>query len=251
VWFFETEKLIRTTANLSLEVTSQQAINQLRYAAHHILKSDKQEDVIEAYKYVFLLFLDYNKIWSSPSSLLNKPLSTYFHLFAPKILLIILNKHVVSASITLDLFILTLNDRFVTSLVYVENSEKRTNIAEKLKKILIKIQTERFKVQTRVEYYDSIQSQLIESLNLLEELSLAASISSDTQEQELQKVIDENEQLRNHNNKLENDVEKHIQEQSAKITKNSYWFAIVLTILTPVGLLFQGSLTDYFRDPTN
>ncbi|CAC9428470.1 hypothetical protein [uncultured Gammaproteobacteria bacterium] len=79
---------------------------------------------------------------------------------------------------------------------------------------------------------------------------MAASISSDTQEQELQKVIDENEQLRNHNNKLENDVEKHIQEQSAKITKNSYWFAIVLTILTPVGLLFQGSLTDYFRDPT-
>jgi hypothetical protein len=33
VWFFETEKLIRTTANLSLEVTSQQGINQLRYAA--------------------------------------------------------------------------------------------------------------------------------------------------------------------------------------------------------------------------
>jgi hypothetical protein len=32
VWFFETEKLIRTTANLSLEVTSQQGINQLRYA---------------------------------------------------------------------------------------------------------------------------------------------------------------------------------------------------------------------------
>jgi hypothetical protein len=209
VWFFETEKLIRTTANLSLEVTSQQAINQLRYAAHHILKSDKQEDVIEAYKHCKRAYYD-----------------------------------------TLDLFILTLNDRFVTSLVYVENSEKRTNIAEKLKKILIKIQTERFKVQTRVEYYDSIQSQLIESLNLLEELSLAASISSDTQEQELQKVIDENEQLRNHNNKLENDVEKHIQEQSAKITKNSYWFAIVLTILTPVGLLFQGSLTDYFRDPT-
>jgi hypothetical protein len=29
VWFFETEKLIRTTANLSLEVTSQQGINQL------------------------------------------------------------------------------------------------------------------------------------------------------------------------------------------------------------------------------
>lgn len=182
VWFFETEKLIRTTANLSLEVTSQQAINQLRYAAHHILKSDKQEDVIEAYKHCKRAYYD-----------------------------------------TLDLFILTLNDRFVTSLVYVEDSEKRTNIAEKLKKILIKIQTERFKVQTRVEYYDSIQSQLIESLNLLEELSLAASISSDTQEQELQKVIDENEQLRNHNNKLENDVEKHIQEQSAKITKNRFF----------------------------
>jgi hypothetical protein len=116
VWFFETEKLIRTTANLSLEVTSQQAINQLRYAAHHILKSDKQEDVIEAYKHCKRAYYD-----------------------------------------TLDLFILTLNDRFVTSLVYVKDSEKRTNIAEKLKKILIKIQTERFKVQTRVEYYDSIQ----------------------------------------------------------------------------------------------
>jgi tRNA U55 pseudouridine synthase TruB len=114
--FFETEKLIRKTANLSLEVTSQQAINQLRYAAHPILKSDKQEDVIEAYKHCKRAYYD-----------------------------------------TLDLFILTLNDRFVTSLVYVKDSEKRKNIAEKLKKILIKIQTERFKVQTRVEYYDSIR----------------------------------------------------------------------------------------------
>jgi hypothetical protein len=29
----------------------------------------------------------------------------------------------------------------------------------------------------------------------------------------------------------------------------SYLFAILIAILTPVGLLFQGSLTDYFRDP--
>jgi hypothetical protein len=42
--------------------------------------------------------------------------------------------------------------------------------------------------------------------------------------QKLQKVIDENGQLRNHNNKLENDAEKHMQEQSAKITRNSYLF---------------------------
>jgi hypothetical protein len=34
-----------------------------------------------------------------------------------------------------------------------------------------------------------------------------------------------------------------------KITRNSYLFAILIAILTPVGLLFQGSLTDYFRDP--
>jgi NAD-specific glutamate dehydrogenase len=206
VWFFETEKLIRTIANLSLEVTSQQGINQLRYAAHHILKSDKPEDTIEAYKHCKRAYYD-----------------------------------------TLDLFILTLNDRFVTSLVYVEDLEKRTNIAEKLKKILIKIQAERFKTQARVDYYAIIQSQLIEGLNLLEELSLAVSISSDIQK--LQKVIDENEQLRDHNNKLESDAEKHIQKQSAKITKSSYLFAILIAILTPVGLLFQGSLTDYFRDP--
>ena len=203
VWFFETEKLIRTTANLSLEVTSQQGINQLRYAAHHILKSNKQEDTIEAYKHCKRAYYD-----------------------------------------TLDLFILTLNDRFVTSLVYVKDLEKRANIAEKLKKILITIQTERFKTQARVDYYAIIQSQLIEGLNLLKELSLAVSISSD-----MQKVIDENEQLRDHNNKLESDAEKHIQKQSAKITRNSYLFAILIAILTPVGLLFQGSLTDYFRDP--
>jgi hypothetical protein len=36
---------------------------------------------------------------------------------------------------TLDLFILTLNDRFVTSLAYIKDLEKRANIAEKLKKI--------------------------------------------------------------------------------------------------------------------
>jgi hypothetical protein len=81
VWFFETEKLIRTTANLSLEVTSQQGINQLRYAAHHILKSNKQEDTIEAYKHCKRAYYD-----------------------------------------TLDLFILTLNDRFVTSLVVQRNA---------------------------------------------------------------------------------------------------------------------------------
>jgi hypothetical protein len=56
--FFETEKLIRTTANLSLEVTSQQGINQLRYAAHHILKSNKQEDTIEAYKHCKRAYYD-------------------------------------------------------------------------------------------------------------------------------------------------------------------------------------------------
>lgn len=112
---------------------------------------------------------------------------------------------------------------------------------------MIKIQAERFKTQARVDYYAIIQSQLIEGLNLLEELSLAVSISSDIQK--LQKVIDENEQLRDHNNKLESDAEKHIQKQSAKITKSSYLFAILIAILTPVGLLFQGSLTDYFRDP--
>jgi hypothetical protein len=97
---------------------------------------------------------------------------------------------------------------------------------------LITIQTERFKTQARIVYYDIIQSQLIEGLNLLEELSLAVSISSD-----MQKVIDENEQLRDHNNKLESDAEKHIQKQSAKITRNSYLFAILIAILTPVGLL--------------
>jgi hypothetical protein len=63
---------------------------------------------------------------------------------------------------------------------------------------------------------------------VLEELSLAVSISSDMQK--LQKVIDENEQLRDHNNKLESDAEKHMQEQSAKITRNSYLFAILIAI---------------------
>jgi hypothetical protein len=33
VWFFETEKLIRTTANLSLEVTSQQGIIFFNFSA--------------------------------------------------------------------------------------------------------------------------------------------------------------------------------------------------------------------------
>jgi hypothetical protein len=56
-----------------------------RYAAHHILKSNKPEDIIEAYKHCKRAYYD-----------------------------------------TLDLFILTLNDRFVTSLVYVEDLEKRT-----------------------------------------------------------------------------------------------------------------------------
>ena len=95
--------------------------------------------------------------------------------------------------------------------------------------------------------YNDIRLRLIKGLKMLKELSLAVSTSSDMQK--LQQVIGGNEQLRNHNNKLENNAEKHTQEQSVKITSKSYLLAIMVATSTFVGLLLQDSLTDYFRNP--
>lgn len=54
-WYFETEKIIRVLANI-LSVPMIQAINQLRYAGHHILKAQTNKDatqtnLIEAFKH--------------------------------------------------------------------------------------------------------------------------------------------------------------------------------------------------------
>ncbi|SMM99542.1 hypothetical protein SPONN_663 [uncultured Candidatus Thioglobus sp.] len=211
IWFFETEKLIRTTSNLSLDTTAQQAVNQLRYAAHHILKEDNKEaNIIEAYKHCKRAYYD-----------------------------------------TLDLFILTLNDKFQTALVYVEDTQKRINITKKLKVILVEIQSARFNNESRIGYYDVIQKHLLNGLALLEDLSLAVSVSAEAQKlrEQVMMLKDENLKLRGCEEKLENEINKSTQTEGAMITKWSFWFAVIAVMVTAVSILFQGSLTDYWRDP--
>lgn len=209
-WFFETEKVIRVTANLSLEATSQQAVNQLRYAAHHVLKSKKNNDadIVEAYKHCKRAYYD-----------------------------------------TLDLFILTLNDRFNNSLVYVKSSKKQAEISTKLKNILISIQNARFKYKARIDYYNAVQSNLIDGLKLLEYLSLSVNLKINNSEYDIkkEKVVIENKKLRSLVEKQKEQLNSELQIASKKTGMFGIMLAVIIVLTTSIGMLFQGFFTEHIE----
>lgn len=198
-WYLETEKIIRVIANLALDKSSHQAINQLRYAGHHLVKAsttknktEKQDNIVEAYKHCKRAYYD-----------------------------------------MLDFYVLMLLDKFESTL-FDSTQEATSKLHDDIKANILSIQNARFENKTRLEYYQLIRGGLIEGLDLLDQCN---QLSTSKKYSMLQK---ENAALVDKETSIDNKIKK----------RANFQIIVVLTIATTtlLGLLFQGSLTNYFFD---
>lgn len=170
--FLETEKLIRVIANTVQDQSSHQAINQLRYAGHHILKhsldSTNKDNLIEAYKHCVRAHYD-----------------------------------------ILDYYVLKLGHFFKNRLLLIENSDKKEMLRTSIDKSLKRIQQSRFDSQNRSDYYQQIHQFLIEDLRLIDEINSLSSQYGESILQDKNVLIMENNKLKdNLDRKLEERSDK-------------------------------------------
>lgn len=133
-WYMEAEKLIRVLANI-LSVPMFQAINQLRYAGHHVLKAQLNEDkrqpnIVEAYKHCKRAVYD-----------------------------------------ALDFYVYKLSENYRV-LLPILDSENAIKVEGLLKNHIKQINQCRTECGLRVDYYSGIQKTLIDGLNLVEQLNV-------------------------------------------------------------------------------
>lgn len=209
IWYTETEKLLRVTANLTLQQAEHQVINQLRYAGHHTLKLFKlketdvnyKNNVLEAYKHCLRAYYD-----------------------------------------VLDGFCLTFSDIIQNKIIYIENEDKRKELTKKTIAIIKGITEARFKKDTRAEYYQYIVDQLIEGLSLLNEV--IESLSTNLLHAPKQDLINSNLELTKRNRRLEAVIESLEQKLNSKFNKFGIQLAISIAIATLLAILFQGVFTN-------
>lgn len=133
-WYMEAEKLIRVLANI-LSVPMFQAINQLRYAGHHVLKAQsneekRQSNLIEAYKHCKRAVYD-----------------------------------------ALDFYVYKLSENYRVLLPALD-SNNAFKVESLLKNHIKQINQCRTNRDSRIDYYNEIQKTLIEGLELIEELNI-------------------------------------------------------------------------------
>ena len=161
-WYFEAEKVIRVLGNV-LSVPMNQAINQLRYAGHHILKAqtDKkscQANLIEAFKHCKRSVYD-----------------------------------------SLDFYVYTLNERYMVLMPYLD-SQQAIKVEGSLLRHIKEIHIARVNNCTRIDYYKGIQSTLIAGLDLAEQINEIQRETGIAKELHINKktMIDENHRLQQH-----------------------------------------------------
>ena len=134
-WYLEAEKLIRVLSNI-LTIPMTQAINQLRYAGHHALKSEivtgseKKQNIIESYKHCKRAVYD-----------------------------------------SLDFYVYKLSEGY-RALLPLMNPEDGARIEALLKSHIKEIYVCRVEASKRIEYYSGIQKTLIGGLDLIEEINI-------------------------------------------------------------------------------
>ena len=133
-WYIEAEKAIRVLANI-LNVPMVQAINQLRYAGHHVLKANtleagQQQNLIEAYKHCKRAIFD-----------------------------------------ALDFYVYKLSDDYRVLLPFLD-SDNSSKFEGLLKDHIMKINKCRTECDKRIDYYSGVQKTLIEGLHLIEQLNI-------------------------------------------------------------------------------
>jgi len=204
-WYLETEKILRIVANITLNNSSKQAVNQLRYAGHHLLKreiaekdTEKQANLVEAYKHCQRAYYD-----------------------------------------TLDLYVLDLSHTFAVKLNILPNSEEKTKIRKEIYIFIKEIPEARLKYKIRREYYSFIKEGLVKGLQLLHEVNLLI----DSKTEFSKKILTSKEVLIGENQKLEENIKNFELEHESKLAKLLYWLGWTIPVFTAASMLFQGALT--------
>ncbi len=208
-WYTEAEKLIRVLANI-LSVPMQQAINQLRYAGHHIVKSqcsgvseeERQQNLIESYKHCKRAVYD-----------------------------------------ALDFYVYKLNEYYRCLLPLLKKQEA-IKIEGILSNYIVQINQCRMECGTRIEYYSGIQNSLIDGLKLVEQLNEIQRESDVTSQlfQEKSQLCREISTLRNNVNELQ----AEIAVRDGKDTKSGYTIALVIAIILAAGTFFGLAVDAFF-----
>ncbi len=165
-WYIEAEKLIRVLAN-TLTVPMVQAINQLRYAGHHVLKAQicsndavAKQNLIEAYKHCKRAVYD-----------------------------------------ALDFYVYKLNENYRTLLPLL-NTVDAEKVENALSEHIRNINSCRIESGRRIEYYSGIHETLIDGLRVIEKLNEIQRKSGVSQ-----LLMQEKEQMLSKIFKLENENE--------------------------------------------
>ncbi len=208
-WYFESEKLIRIIANLTSDQSAHQAVNQLRYAGHHLLKNGAS-DVVEAYKHCKRAYYDALDLY----------VLTMAGYFKSNVIYIENDDQKSHLRATLKAHLKSIqNARF--------NTQTRIEYYQFIRESLVE------------------GLRLIDEIN--QALKMPAGAKHFTEAQ--QAMFSENTELRAHNQKLNQQVKGLNQKINSKMAKISLALALVIALSTAIGLLFQGALTDYFRAP--
>ncbi len=210
IWYFETEKLIRVIGNL-LTTPLSQAINQLRYAGHHLLKAIlaesnqvKQQNLIEAYKHCKRAYYD-----------------------------------------AIDFYVYKLSEDYRILLPYLA-SENASKLERSLNDYLTIVHEFRLKSKNRIEYYSDMQKTIIQGIRLIEslnEIQRDSGISKHILDGKME-LIKENNMLNNHLNNLKAKVETLNEKLSSKAYAIALWSALIISLATAVGLNVSAFMTS-------
>lgn len=200
-WYFEAEKVIRVLGNI-LSVPMNQAINQLRYAGHHVLKAetdkkDYKSNLIEAFKHCKRAVYD-----------------------------------------ALDFYVYTLNERYRILMPYLD-SQNAIKLERLLHEHIKEIHLARANNGNRIDYYKCIQNTLIKGLRLIEEINEIQRETGVAKELYINKksLIDDNHQLQGHLTTLQNKNDELEGKLSSRFSFFSIIFALILTLGVIVGLI--------------
>lgn len=204
-WYCESEKIIRVLANI-LSVPMNQAINQLRYAGHHVLKAqtDKKAskpNLIEAFKHCKRAVYD-----------------------------------------SLDFYVYTLNERYRVVMPYLD-SQNAIKLERLLHEHIKKISLCRTANDNRIDYYGGIQDMLIEGLKLVEQINEIQRETGVAKEIYAKKksLIDDNYKLKHHVDTLQN---KNAELEGILASRFSFFsiaFALILTASILAGVVITNA----------
>jgi hypothetical protein len=205
-WYLETEKLIRVLGNI-LSVPMTQAINQLRYAGHHVLKAVTDGEVskpnlIEAYKHCKRATYD-----------------------------------------ALDFYVYRLNEIYRVVMPGLDGHDA-IELEKLLREHIELINSARVNNSSRIKYYEKVHSGLIHGLTLVgkvNDILRKSGISRDSFVMN-SAIVNENNVLKQHIVDLKNENETLEKKMETRFNKFVFFVSLVIALAPIIGLMVANAL---------